>query len=157
MKVLLINNDKGWGGGQEHLKVLAGELARRGCSPHLLCRRGSPSEREFALLGFFIRHANQVVTRQQILDQVWGDHVYIEERTVDVDAHARNFFDCIKSRQKPFCEVEEGKRVNTACHLANSSLRLGRKIRWDPVKEVIIGDASASKLLTRDMRSPWRL
>ena len=30
------------------------------------------SAREFALLGFFIRHAGQVMTRQQILDQVWG-------------------------------------------------------------------------------------
>jgi hypothetical protein len=41
--------------------------------------------------------------------------------------------------------------------LGQIAMLTGRKIRWDPVKEEIIGDADASKLLSRDMRSPWRL
>ena len=39
---------------------------------------------EFRLLHFFITHRERVHTRTQLLDQVWGDHVFVEERTVDV-------------------------------------------------------------------------
>ena len=39
---------------------------------------------EFRLLHFFMTHAEHVHTRTQLLDQVWGDHVFVEERTVDV-------------------------------------------------------------------------
>lgn len=39
---------------------------------------------EFRLLHFFITHAERVYSRSQLLDQVWGDHVFVEERTVDV-------------------------------------------------------------------------
>ena len=39
---------------------------------------------EFKLLHYFMGHAERVHSRGQLLDQVWGDHVYIEERTVDV-------------------------------------------------------------------------
>ena len=42
----------------------------------------SPSE--FKLLHFLLTHPGRVYSRAQLLDQVWGDHVYIEERTVDV-------------------------------------------------------------------------
>lgn len=39
---------------------------------------------EFKLLHYLMGHAERVHSRAQLLDQVWGDHVYIEERTVDV-------------------------------------------------------------------------
>lgn len=39
---------------------------------------------EFRLLHYFMTHADRVYTRVQLLDQVWGDHVFVEERTVDV-------------------------------------------------------------------------
>ena len=39
---------------------------------------------EFRLLQFFMTHPERVHTRTQLLDQVWGDHVFVEERTVDV-------------------------------------------------------------------------
>ncbi|TAM86896.1 MAG: phosphate regulon transcriptional regulatory protein PhoB [Candidimonas sp.] len=39
---------------------------------------------EFRLLHFFMTHAGRVFSRAQLLDQVWGDHVFVEERTVDV-------------------------------------------------------------------------
>ena len=39
---------------------------------------------EFKLLYFFMRHPERVYSRNQVLDQVWGNNVYIEERTVDV-------------------------------------------------------------------------
>jgi len=39
---------------------------------------------EFRLLHFFMTHPERIYSRAQVLDHVWGDHVFIEERTVDV-------------------------------------------------------------------------
>jgi len=41
------------------------------------------------------------------------------------------------------------------CHLANLALRLGRTLRWDDAKQDVVGDPEASKLLTKEYRSPW--
>ncbi|MEK7407973.1 MAG: Gfo/Idh/MocA family oxidoreductase [Acidobacteriota bacterium] len=72
-----------------------------------------------------------------------------------MDMHVRNFLDCIKSRQRPVADVEDGHYVSAACHLANISLRLGRKLRWDAEREEIIGDREASAMLVRPYRKPW--
>jgi two-component system phosphate regulon response regulator PhoB len=51
---------------------------------------------EFRLLHFLMTHRNRVYTREQLLDKVWGDHVYVEERTVDVHVRRlrKNLADC---------------------------------------------------------------
>ena len=49
---------------------------------------------EFELLHFFMTHTDRVHSRTQILDHVWGDHVFIEDRTVDV--HIRRLRDALK-------------------------------------------------------------
>jgi predicted dehydrogenase len=69
--------------------------------------------------------------------------------------HVRNFLDSIKSRELPVSDVEGAHQVATACHLANISLRLGRKVRWNPDTEEIPGDAEASAMLERPYRAPW--
>jgi predicted dehydrogenase len=69
--------------------------------------------------------------------------------------HVRNFLDCVKSRKQPISDLESGHRVATLCHLANLSLRLGRKLRWDPAKEEALDDAEASARLVRPYRAPW--
>jgi two-component system phosphate regulon response regulator PhoB len=51
------------------------------------------SPTEFDLLHFFMTHPDRVYTRAQILDHVWGDHVFIEDRTVDV--HIRRLRDAL--------------------------------------------------------------
>ncbi len=53
------------------------------------------SPTEFRLLQFFMTHPERVYSRSQLLDQVWGDHVYIEERTVDV--HIRRLRKALES------------------------------------------------------------
>ena len=72
-----------------------------------------------------------------------------------LNLHVRNFLDCVKSRERPVADVEQGHQVTTACHLANISLRTGRKIRWNAETEEIVGDAQASKWLERPYRKPW--
>ena len=54
---------------------------------HRVTGNGTPIElgpTEFRLLHFFMTHAERVYSRSQLLDQVWGDDVFVEERTVDV-------------------------------------------------------------------------
>jgi hypothetical protein len=69
--------------------------------------------------------------------------------------HARNFIDCVRSRHEPAAGLEAAHRVATACHLANLSLRLDRKLRWDAERESVIGDPEAEALLERPYRAPW--
>ncbi|MCM2326299.1 MAG: phosphate regulon transcriptional regulator PhoB [Lysobacter sp.] len=62
---------------------------------------------EFRLLHFFITHPERVYTRSQLLDQVWGDHVFIEERTVDV--HIRRLRAALeKSGHETFVQTIRG-------------------------------------------------
>ncbi len=83
----------------------------------------------------------------------------IEDRSGDefdqFRRHAKSFLECVRSRREPISDLETGHRVVTACHLANLSLRLGRKLRWDAHKETIIDDPEAESLLERPYRAPW--
>lgn len=69
--------------------------------------------------------------------------------------HARDFLDCVKSRKQPASDIESSHRVATACHLANLSLRLGRRLEWDAEREAIRNDPEADAMLSRPYRAPW--
>jgi predicted dehydrogenase len=71
-------------------------------------------------------------------------------------SHIRNFYDCLKSRQKPISDIEIGHHSSATAILGNIAYRTGRKIAWDSAKEEIVGDAEASKLLDRPYRAPWK-
>jgi predicted dehydrogenase len=71
--------------------------------------------------------------------------------------HGENFEDCIKSREKPIMHIEAGVRVAGLCILGNISYMLGRKLAWDPVKEQVLHDDEANRLLSRPGRGPWHL
>ena len=71
--------------------------------------------------------------------------------------HQRNFVDCVKSRQPTVTPVEVAHHSAIPGHLGLISMLVGRKVRWDPAKEVILDDPEASKLLTRSYREPWKL
>ena len=76
----------------------------------------------------------------------------------DLDgAHARSFLDCVKSRQRPTADIEEGHRSAVMCHLGNISTRLGRSLKWDAAKEQVTGDTQANQMLERPYRAPWHL
>jgi hypothetical protein len=72
-------------------------------------------------------------------------------------SHHKNFLDCMKSRELPICDVEIGHRSATVCHLGNIAVRLGRKIRWDPSAERIVGDDEAAKWVDRPKRAPYTI
>lgn len=71
--------------------------------------------------------------------------------------HAMNWLECIKSRQRPIADVEIGHRSATVCHLGNIARWTGRRLRWDPVKEVFPDDAAANEYLDRARRPGYEL
>lgn len=79
------------------------------------------------------------------------------ERLYPSKDHWQNFFDCVRSRQTPICDVETGHRSATMCHLGAISLRTGRALTWDYRQERFVGDhaAEANPYLTREMRKPY--
>ncbi len=75
-------------------------------------------------------------------------------------SHVANWVECLRSREKPICDVEVGHRSATVCHLGTISLRLGGKeLEWDPRKEEFKGDGrnDANRLRTRSYRGPWKV
>jgi predicted dehydrogenase len=70
--------------------------------------------------------------------------------------HEREWLDCIKSRKQPGCCVDYHVRVDVPIVLSLLSLRLGRSIRFDPVKEQIVGDSEAARLAVPTYRRPWK-
>ena len=75
--------------------------------------------------------------------------------TQQYSLHAQNFIDCIKSRKTPNSDLESSHWVSTTCHLANLSLKTGRKISWDAAANDIHADKEASAMLERPYREPW--
>lgn len=73
------------------------------------------------------------------------------------DDHIRNFFDCIRTRNRPHADAETGHRSTTVCHLANICRELGRKLQWDPVAERFPGDDEANGLLSRPRRKGYEM
>jgi predicted dehydrogenase len=71
--------------------------------------------------------------------------------------HMANFIDCVKSRAAPISDVVTQHRSVSACHLANISIRLGRKLSWDAEKEEFVGDDEANTMRTRAQRSPYEI
>jgi hypothetical protein len=71
------------------------------------------------------------------------------------NAHARNFLDCVKSRQKPNCDIEEGHRSTTYALLANIALAIKARLDWDAQAERFTNNDAANELLDYEYRQPW--
>lgn len=71
------------------------------------------------------------------------------------DSHMGNWLECIKSRKEPVSPVETGHRACSVCLVTHIAMKLGRKLNWDPVKEMFVNDDEANKLLSRPQRAPW--
>lgn len=69
--------------------------------------------------------------------------------------HEDNWVQCLKTRKPPICPAEIGHRTATICHLSGIVERLKRPVKWDPVKEEILGDPEASRWMDRPRRAPY--
>ena len=63
----------------------------------------------------------------------------------------------VRTRRRAGGHPEAAHRTATLLHLTNISIRVGRKIRFDPVREQIVGDEEANRLVNPPMREPWHI
>ena len=68
-----------------------------------------------------------------------------------------SFAEAVKTRGKPGGHAEAAHRCAAMLHLANITIRVRRKIKYDPVKEEIIGDLEANRFVNPPTRAPWHL
>jgi predicted dehydrogenase len=78
----------------------------------------------------------------------------LEEKASE-DTHARNFIDCVKSRQRPNADIEIGHISTALCHLGNIVARTGRAVAFDAQTQSIFADPEANHLLGRSYRKHW--
>ena len=78
---------------------------------------------EFKLLHFFMKHAERVHSRSSLLDKVWGDHVFIEERTVDV--HVKRLREALGAAGS-MVETVRGSGYRLTVHAATPEAQSGR-------------------------------
>jgi len=68
-----------------------------------------------------------------------------------------SFAEAVKTRKAAGGNAEAAHRTISIIHLANIAIRVGRRIRFDPQKEIIVGDEQANRLAYQPMRAPWHL
>lgn len=66
-----------------------------------------------------------------------------------------NWLDCIRSRKEPISPVEIGHRACSVCLLTHIAMKLGRKLTWNPGKELFENDNEANSMLSRTQRAPY--
>jgi len=89
-----------------------------------------------------------------------GHEVYLHPTDPALSAterHRQNWYDCIRTGQKPVMDVEIGHRTVTMCILGNLSWLLGRELNYDTANEQFVGDKEANQLIQAQYRSPWHL
>lgn len=72
-------------------------------------------------------------------------------------AHMRNFLDCIKTRERPNADIEDGHKSTIFAHLANIALATRSRVEWDAENERILRPQEANALLHYAYRAPWSL
>lgn len=80
-----------------------------------------------------------------------------DERLYNAPGHHQDFFNCMRSRQRPICDVATGHRATAISHLGNIAFRLGRPVVYDPEQEMFPNDTGANRMIEKPMRAPWHL
>ena len=68
-----------------------------------------------------------------------------------------DFIECVKTRERPFRDIERAHRTISIAHLAIIAYDLNRPLKWDPVKEIFPDDVQANRFLDRARREPWTI
>ena len=82
------------------------------------------------------------------------EKVYKDRELTD---HVANFFEAVAARKEPISDVFSHHRALTTCHLAGIAARIGRKIKWDPKGQNVVGDKLAQSLVTRAKRQRFEI
>jgi Oxidoreductase family, NAD-binding Rossmann fold/Oxidoreductase family, C-terminal alpha/beta domain len=68
-----------------------------------------------------------------------------------------DFIHCVKTREKPFRDIELAVNTAVVCHLAFLAYELKRNLKWDATKQEFAGDEEANRYLDRARREPWQI
>ncbi len=71
--------------------------------------------------------------------------------------HEENFYDCMRTRNRPIMPIEDGVAVADMCIIGNISYLVGRKLHWDPIKREFKDDPEANRYLARPGRGSYHL
>ncbi len=102
----------------------------------------------------FVDRGGMDASPKALLKEVIGEK---ETHLFKSDNHHGNFVDAVKGRKAPASSIDLSVRSDALCHLAQTAIKLRRKLKWDPKQEVFVGDAEANRMLDRPMRAPWKL
>ena len=80
-----------------------------------------------------------------------------EEASLSTTYHVRDFLDCVKTRKQPKSNALAAAQAHIACHAAYIAFQLGRKLTFDPARDLFLNDDQANRMRSRAMRAPWRL
>ena len=72
------------------------------------------------------------------------------------NSHSGNFLECVRTRQPTICNAESTHRASSLLLLGGIAMKLGRTLKWDPVREEFPDAPDANRLLTLTAREPWR-
>lgn len=136
------------------LKVVLDFLAEpfKNRDPHYITRLGTCPVRYVGDEGSVeTGDEGEIVCSSPALQKEIGES-YQRVRGLDVSAHARNFFDAVKSRKPTVCNPDVMRNSHIACHAAATAWILQRKLQFDPVKHAFVGDDEANRLRTRPAR-----
>lgn len=87
-----------------------------------------------------------------LLSAIGPNEIHLPRKT-----DKRDFIDAVKSRENTMEDAEVGHRTTSVCHLGHIAIQLGRKLKWDPVKEVFPDDPEANRMLDKPRRAPWTI
>jgi len=90
-------------------------------------------------------------------ESLWGSQIGPDEIHLKSGSLHTDFVECVKSRATTVSPIDDAVYSDIISHLADIAIRTGRKIKWDPAKEQILGDAEAARMLSRPMRGPWEV
>lgn len=120
--------------------------------------RGKPARR----LGIYFHGLNGTLFTGYNQHEIVPEGDLLKDRTPPPESippspgHERQWLDSIKSRVEPDCCVDYHYKVDMAITLAGLSYMLKRSVRFDPVREKIVGDREAERMARPEYRRPWK-
>ncbi len=159
--------------GQHHLDPINWLFGKDDTSPVEIEASAPPAHPEVAGMWAWARLRYADGFTLVLESREWGEPSGVKSRGVsleDLDEGGRkkvqempdpepllSFAEAVKKRKQAGGHAEAAHRTATLMHLANIAIRTGRKLRYDPVKEQVVGDEEANRLVNPPMRAPWHL
>jgi predicted dehydrogenase len=161
LNVSAIGGNYRQGPGQDNFENIEAIFEYPGCNVTWEQRTSNIHQQKFYGIRFFGTEGQLVVDRGSYVVRPSSlgvrDFVGEPEKSWANDDHHNNFFHCIRTRETPAADIEQGFRSTATVLLAGIALKTGRRLDWDATTETFPHDPQANRHLTRAYRAPWHL